>query len=122
MKLVDAGKVNDQLVRFIAGNSRQPTETTGDLYALIAGVNVGSKRVDDLIDKYGLGTVEDTVEELLEYTERIVRLEIARIPDGVYEGECWVDDDGIDLDRSYRICTKITVKGDDLEIDFTAGL
>jgi N-methylhydantoinase B len=117
MKLSDAGVDNPSVIEFISANSRQPVETTGDLLALMAGVNVGSSRVRTLLARYSIGTVMEVVEESFAHTERVARHEISRIPDGVYSSECWVDDDGIDLDRHYVVKAQVTVAGDRLTVD-----
>ncbi len=79
-KLVDRGKVRQDLLNFIASNVRVPRYTLGDIKAQIASLNVGERRVRELIRKYGVEKVVKAWEEAMNYTERFTRAKISELP------------------------------------------
>ncbi len=91
----------------------------GDIRSMVGGTNVGARRLLELIDKYGLEQLEDLVRELLDYTERLTRSEIAKIPAGTYHGSYVIEDDGIVPDKTYTVRVAVTVKGSECHFDFT---
>jgi N-methylhydantoinase B len=107
-RLLRDGAVDENVFNLILNNVRAPKETGGDFRAQVAGVNLGIRRLSELIDRYGLPTFRDATEQLLEYTERRVRAELERIPAGTVRGEGFLDDDGF-TDRPIRIAVTITV-------------
>ncbi len=105
------------LRRMIAGNLRTPEKTTGDIIAQFAANDTGRRRLQELAGRYGIDGLKSLIPELLAYTERRARAEIAAIPDGVYRGEDMVDSDGINPGRLVVRAT-VTVSGDEIAIDF----
>ena len=104
--------------RLIASNIRVPTQTIGDFNAQFAANFMGGGRLKELCAKHGLEAVRETMEEMLNYSERRVRAAIQEVPDGVYTGEDCIDDAGMDGDDPVWIRAKVTVKGDSVDIDF----
>ena len=86
----------------IASNSRTPARVLGDIRALVVGGNMAGPRLIELCDKYGCGQVMEIIDELLDYTERLTRQGIERIPDGVYRGSYLIEDDGIDAGQALQ--------------------
>ncbi len=119
VKLYDGGRLNDDLVRIISANSRTPEKVMGDIRSMVGGTNVGARRLLELIDKYGLERLQTLVGELLDYTERLTRAEIAKIPPGTYHGSYVIEDDGVVPDKTYTVRVAVTVKGSDCHFDFT---
>lgn len=108
----------DGLLRqMIAANVRTPDKTTGDINAQFAANDTGRRRLCELANRYGVDGVRQLVPELLAYTERRARAEIAAIPDGVYHGADFIDSDGLGNDL-LRIEATVTVAGEDISIDF----
>jgi N-methylhydantoinase B len=105
------------LRRMIAGNLRTPEKTTGDINAQFAANDTGRRRMIELADRYGVDGLKALIPELLAYTERRARAEIAAIPDGIYQGEDMVDSDGLGSDRLVVRAT-VTVNGEEIAIDF----
>jgi N-methylhydantoinase B len=105
------------LERLMAGNVRVPEQTIGDFNSQFAANAIGAHRVQQLCDKYGAETVEATMAELLDYSERRFRAALVEVPDGEYFGEDAVDDDGIS-DTPLHVKAKVTVKGENIEVDF----
>jgi len=105
------------LERIIRANIRVPDQTIGDFNAQIAANAIGAARLQQLCEKYSVAAVIGTMRALLDYSERRVRAAILAAPDGVYYGEDAVDDDGLS-EEPLRICSKVTIAGDRIEVDF----
>ena len=112
----DDGPVEDRL-SLILENVRNPEERRGDIMAQYAANEFAARRVLSLTDEHSIETVLAALDQLLDESEGLVRRSISRIPDGVYEGEDFLDNDGVD-DRVVRIHVRITVEGDEMEFDF----
>ncbi len=118
IKLWRGGQRNDEVWKTILNNTRVPRDMAGDLMAQISACKVGAEGLRSIVDKYGLPMVESTIEDLLGYSERLTRREIAAWPDGEYEHEEWVLDDG-SHGGPYRLAVKVAVSGSDLLFDYT---
>jgi N-methylhydantoinase B len=92
----------------------------GDVYAQIAANRTGETRLLELIERFGLERVRAAASALQDYSERLAREAVSAIPDGVYEAEDWVDDNGF-TDEPLRIALRITVSGDSMHLDFTGS-
>ena len=108
------------LERLVAANVRAPRLTIGDFNAQFAANAIGGLRLGELADKFGVDTVLAAMAELLDYGERRVRAAIAALPDGVYEGEDAVDDDGVSTDP-LPIRARVEIAGDAIAIDFAGS-
>ncbi len=113
------GVQNDDVFRIIEMNVRIPERAMGDLRAQIAAVKTGERRMLEMLTKYGRDGVLGAIEAIYDQSEAIVRDQIRAIPDGVYEAESFMDDDGVDHGKRIRIGVKVTVKGDTMEVDLT---
>ncbi len=83
-------------------NVRTPQEREGDLAAQIGACRVGEQRILEMVEKYGENRLRALTGELLDYSERLVRAQLRRMPGGEFVAEDWLDDDGID-DQPIRI-------------------
>lgn len=117
--LYRAGEKCEDMWHFIAENTRAPREVIGDLQCQVAAAQYGVKRYLELIEKYGWETVELYSNELINYTERMLRAEIEKIPDGEYYAEGYLDDDGIHRDKPEKIGVKVIVQGSEITVDLT---
>jgi N-methylhydantoinase B len=120
-KLYDRGKRNEALWAFIGRNSRAAGQLQADLDAQIASARLGAKRFGELMDRYGRQTVLDATQQLMDYTERVLRQRIAAIPDGEYHAQGFLDDDGKNRDIRLPIKVCVRVQGDGIEIDLTGS-
>ena len=111
------GKVVPDIQKMILANVRTPEERKGDLAAQIAANNTAIRRVRELIDRYGFDEFNGYCDALIAYCERRMCAEIKKIPDGVYEGEDFMDDDG-STDEPIRLKCKITKENDEITFDF----
>ena len=105
------------LRNLVAANIRVPAQTIGDFDAQFAAQSVGGERLKQLCRKYGVAVMRQAMDGLIAYSEARVRSVIASLPDGTYEGEDFVDDDGI-TDTPLRVKARVTVSGDTIDIDF----
>lgn len=119
VKLYSQGTLQDEILEIILLNCQVPKERVGDLRAQYAANRLGLARFQGLCDKYGLATVLDSAEALLNYGERMTRAGIAKIPDGVYR---FVDSfDSEQLEAVLRLQVEITVRGDEIHLDFAGN-
>ncbi|MBI3977432.1 MAG: hydantoinase B/oxoprolinase family protein [Chloroflexi bacterium] len=114
------GAPNRTLWDLIEKNVRQPDRVIGDLRAMLAAIGVGERGFMKYAERYGYDRLRFYITEIMDYTERTARAEIASWPDGDYFFEDAVDDDGLDPDL-IPIRLKVTVKGDALHMDFTGS-
>ncbi|MBD1548494.1 hydantoinase B/oxoprolinase family protein [Roseibium aggregatum] len=121
VKLYEEGKRNEHLWKYIRDNTRVPGLVMGDLEAQIASAELGVRRFEELLKTYGKDTVLQATRQLMDYTERMMRREIAKIPDGEYFAEGFLDDDGRNRDKTLPIKVCVRVTGDSVEIDLTGS-
>ena len=119
IKIVEEGRERTDVLELIWNNVRWPAGVRIDNYALMAGLKVAENRVVAMLDKYGRDTILDSVDEMLDRTERSVRAQLAEVPDGTYYGESGTDDDGTTLDEQVWVRLEATVRGDELVLDFS---
>jgi len=103
--------------RLVATNIRVPALTIGDFNAQFAANAIGGMRVTELAAKFGKEDVLAAMAELMDYSERRTRAAIAEVPDGLYEAEDAVDDNGL-TDAPLVVKTQVRIKGDQIEISF----
>jgi N-methylhydantoinase B len=118
MKLFDAGEENATLFRVIEKNTRQPVQVLGDLRAQVAACRAGERGLGEIIGRYGSETARALMDELQSLGERMMRAELAALPDGEYGFVDWIDGVG-DEPEPLRIEVRLRIQGDELEIDFT---
>jgi N-methylhydantoinase B len=118
VKIVNRDENDMELWRLIMANHRTPRNTWGDLNAQIGSLRVAERRVLELLDRYGREFVEQAADDLMDYSERWMRAEIAAIPDGVYEFTERMEDDGV-VARPVTFRVTVNVRGDELVVDWT---
>lgn len=118
IKIAKNGELREDVTNLIMKNVRGSQERIGDLRAQLASINFASVRIEKLFEKYGKETILACFDSLNEYSEYRMREEIKKIPDGTYQFEDFMDDDGVE-DRPVRFHAKVTVKGDEVIFDFS---
>ncbi|WP_114913027.1 hydantoinase B/oxoprolinase family protein [Acidibrevibacterium fodinaquatile] len=121
LKLYEAGRRNEVLWKFIRDNTRVPALVMGDLEAQIASAELGVRRFQELLAKYGKSTVLQSCAQLMDYSEAALRRAISRIPDGDYFAEGFLDDDGRNRGKTLPIKVAVRVRGDGVEVDLTGS-
>lgn len=119
VKIVKRGEVDEEILRIIRHNTRFPDMNIGDLNAQLAACRLGDTRFLGLIEKYGREVIFECVRRIWDQSEAEARAAVARIPDGDYEAETFLDDDGIDFGHPIRIRTKVSVRGSDMTVDLS---
>jgi N-methylhydantoinase B len=117
VRLVSQGERIDDVWNIILANSRLAETLRGDLMALVGGCNLGARRVQALVDKYGVAVLERAIEHALDYTARRFRAEIAQWPRGTYVGERLLDHDSAG-NHDILVRASITVEEERLVVDF----
>ncbi|MGZ5841401.1 MAG: hydantoinase B/oxoprolinase family protein [Xanthobacteraceae bacterium] len=119
-KYQDRGVVNDTLVDIIRINVRLPSRAMGDLRAQVTAVKTGERRFLQLLDRYGQKPVLAAIKSIMDNADVQARARTRTIPDGVYEAESFMDDDGIDIGKPVPIRVKVIVKRDEMTVDLSA--
>ncbi len=119
IKIIDRGRERADLLELIWNNVRFPDGVRIDNYTMIAATNVCEQRLQALLERYGRATVTACVQEMIARTERAVRAEIRKIPDGTYTGAAATDDDGTVLDEPVWVRLDVTVAGESMTLDFS---
>jgi N-methylhydantoinase B len=119
VKYQRAGVVNQDLVDIIRTNVRVPTRALGDLRAQVTAVRTGERRFLQLLDRYGQAPVLDAIAAIMDQSEAAARARTRTIPDGVYEAESYMDDDGVEIGKPIRIRVRVTVAGDAMTVDLS---
>ncbi len=105
---------------FVLENVRGRTERDGDMLAQYAANETAAKRLQDMFGRYGVETVSACFERFMDESEQRMIAAIREIPEGTYEGEDWLDDDGIE-DGPFPIRVAVTIRDGRAKFDFTGS-
>ena len=117
-RLFTAGGADREKLDFLLANVRGHAEREGDIFAQCAANDVAARRFAELVERYGAETLRACFARLHDESEAQMRAAIRALPDGVYEGEDWVDDDGVDK-QPLRVRVRVDIRGDEAHFDFT---
>lgn len=120
VKLVRGGEIDEDLLELTLANVRTPEERRGDLSAQMAAHHVGERRLREVTAKYGRERIAQRMQQLTDYTGRMMREHIAAIPDGVYEFEDFLDSDGFGAE-DIRIHCRVEIRGGRAVVDFSGS-
>ncbi|MBE3558738.1 MAG: hydantoinase B/oxoprolinase family protein [Ktedonobacteraceae bacterium] len=120
IKLWEAGRPNQPLLSLILRNIRTPDERRGDLAAQVAANRTAARRMQELVERWGVTALEAHIDALIEYAKRITEATIAAIPDGTYHFSDKLDDDGIS-GEPVTIAATVTVRGCQITVDFSGS-
>jgi N-methylhydantoinase B len=118
VRIVDAGKMRNDVVDMILANVRTPDWHRGDLLAQLGTLGVAERRLVGMMDKIGRQATRDCVAEILDRSEAWMRREIEKLPDGVYDGEAPVEDDGVTGPSTIRC--RVTISGDEMSLEYSS--
>jgi N-methylhydantoinase B len=116
-KLFDAGEPNRELLNIIRANVRTPEETVGDLYAQASCNAVGARSLLQMMDEFGLASIDPLADAIIERSESAMRAAIRLLPQGRYEHEVWSDG----FEEPIRIRVAVTITAEDILIDFAGS-
>lgn len=117
IKLIDKGVVNEPLLEMIKANVRMPDLSIGDLWAQIAALKTGHKRIEELCYRYNKQVVLQSIERLLDQGEILAREEMKKLPKGTFEAVDYIDDDGFG-NGPFHVKVKVTITDDQFICDF----
>ena len=120
IRLVRQNIIDEDIMNLIIQNTREPEDRLLDLKVQIATNNLGLERLSSLIDRMGITSLNQAVEDLLVYTERRLRTIISKLNNGQHSFTTWMDDDGIGGEKLPLTAT-VRVEGDQLVIDFSGS-
>lgn len=121
VKIVDRGKLREDVWKLLLAGVRLRTLVESVLNCQIGATAIGERRLLALLEKYGVETILAATDELLIASEKQVRAEITKIPDGTYTSSRMIDNDGIDKNSPKTISLKISVEGDEITFDYSAS-
>jgi N-methylhydantoinase B len=119
VKVIDRGVERRDVLYAMQANNRLP-DYIGDLRAQIGAAQLAARRLGDMLGRYGAATVEESVDSMIDYAAKRFREEVTAWPDGVYEGDAYVDHDPLG-NPDIHLHVRITVAGEDLTIDYTGS-
>jgi len=119
LKYQNRGKVNQDVVDIICQNVRLPSRAIGDLRAQVTAVKTGERGFLELVARYGRDHVTTAIAAIMDRSETAARARTKSIPDGIYEAESFMDDDGISIGKPIPIRVRVEVRGEDMTIDLT---
>ena len=119
LKVIDRGVERRDVMLALQTNNRIPSYI-GDIHAQIGAAQLAVRRLGEVLATYGTGTVEESVDFMIDYAARRFREEVAAWPDGVYEADAYVDHDPLG-NPDIHLHVKITVAEDELTIDYTGS-
>ena len=119
-KIMQGGEINQDVLDILLTNVRMPEQNWGDLKAQLAAVNTGERRVHEMIEKFGINTFRDGIDNLLDYAETQARAIISGLPDGEYFFADYMDEDAVD-GWPCRIALNLTIEGDSCVFDFSTS-
>lgn len=118
VKLFTRGVLNRDLIEILSANSRVPLSNYGDLNGQLNALDLGERRLAEVLDSYGDATVAAAFDAFSARAEAMMRSAIEALPDGVYSFEDYLDNDGITPDRLV-IALDLTIRGDEMVLDFS---
>jgi len=120
VKLFKRGVLNEEVLALMRQNVRRPDMLWGDLQAQIASLAMGDSNIRKLAGRYGAQTIVAACAQILDSSERAMRAMIGRMPDGRYEFEDFMDDDGL-VDQPIRIHAAVEIRGDEMIVDLSGS-
>ena len=117
VKLARAGVIQQDIIDILLRNTRLPQSAMGDLNGQLGALDLGVKRLDELLDEYGAETVSAALVALGDRAETLMRSELSGLPDGRWEATDYLDNDGI-TDVALPIKVALEISGDRMVLDF----
>jgi N-methylhydantoinase B len=117
VRLAKAGVVQTDIIDILMRNTRLPQSAQGDLNGQLGALDLGVRRMDELLAEYGADTVRAGLDSLQDRAEMLMRAELTGLPDGRWEAVDYLDNDGI-TDVALPIKVALEIRGDTLTLDF----
>ncbi len=120
IRIVRGGELDRDVFNLLLANVRGREEREGDFAAQLGALRVGGERLMEIVERYGFKEADEYASHLVDYASRLMRRTLAAIPDGVYEAEDFLDDDG-ESNNPVRIAVRIEIRGEQAKVDFTGS-
>ena len=120
VRLVEGGEIVPDIFRLVLAQIRSQRETAGDFRAQLAANNTGVRRLSALLSQRGSEELTFYMDELVAYTERRARAELAHLPKGVFTADGHVDNDGFS-DEPVHLAAKVVIDDDGVLFDFSGS-
>jgi N-methylhydantoinase B len=117
IRIYENGRPIQFVIDLLKINTRMPDLFESDIRAQVASCNVAERRLIEMAEEFGVERLKEILNAINDYADQMMRAEISKLPDGIYEGEAILDGDGFDA-VNIKIKTKIEIKGDELWVDF----
>lgn len=118
--LYRGGQINESLMTVLFANMRMPDVSRGDLLAMVAGINTGTERFQELAARHGAEVLKAVMRDYQDYGERMLREIVSGLPDGRYDWEDFIDQDPVSPNKEpKRIKLTVVIEGDQITYDFT---
>jgi len=115
VRIMRSGTIQPDVLALLLNNVRTPDEREGDLGAQIAACHTGAERLREICERYGLKRVRKASADLLDYSEQMMRMFLALVPQGMYRSEDFMDSDGI-IEEKVKIAVALTFPGKDANL------
>ncbi|HYY88918.1 MAG TPA: hydantoinase B/oxoprolinase family protein [Chloroflexota bacterium] len=119
VKIFKRGIQDNELTEVIRANVRFPDVAMGDFRAQIAAIRTGERRFIQLLTRYGPQAVLGSIRSIFETSERLARAAVATLPDGTYNAESFMDDDGVNIGTPIPIRVQVRIAGDQMTVDLS---
>lgn len=119
IKIAENDEYREDVLELILANNRLPDMMRREMASLMGSTAVAEQRMVELLEKYGKDEVLAAVDEMIERTEKAVRSEIAKWPEGTFSAEAQTDDDGLTMGRPITVRCDLTIEGGELFFDFS---
>ena len=122
VKVYEAGSRNEAVWQILRDNIRAPEMVVGDMEAQIAACRLGAERFIELVEQFGMDQVSAASEELMDYSEHMLRTRISELEDGTYYAEGFIDgfvDSPSEDEKDLKIAVTLTIEDSDIHVDFT---
>lgn len=120
VRIVRGGEIDEEMMRLLLANVRGAKERRADFEAQVGSLKTGAMRLLEIVERRGARDAAAYASHLIEYSSRLMRRAIAAIPDGVYEAEDALDDDGVTGDE-VKIRVRVMIEGERARVDFAGS-
>ncbi len=119
VKIYERDQEVPAIFKILVSNVRTPRHSYGDMKAMIGSLYLAERRIAELVERYGADTFVQCCRDIKLVSEKLMRAEISRWPDGEYQADGVLEDDGVVPDREWKINATLVIRGDELIVDFT---
>lgn len=120
VKLVRKGRLDPFIIDMMKANVRMPEQNIGDLHAQIASVNIGERKMQEIVARFGFDDFLDGVRQIFDYAEEQTRQILTRVPDGDYFFADYADEDSVG-GKPYRVALTLKIRGGEAVLDYTGS-